>query len=125
MFIHGYLLMEGQKMSKSLGNVLDPFEVIERFGADPLRHYCFREVSFGQDGAVSAAGFESRYETELANDWGNLASRSLAMIERYRDGVVPDAEPDHALVGGEDGFAELVQVVSELLDRAELTQALE
>jgi methionyl-tRNA synthetase len=125
MVIHGYLLMEGQKMSKSLGNVLDPFEVIDRFGADALRHYCFREVSFGQDGAVSAAGFESRYETELANDWGNLASRTLAMIERYRDGVVPDSEPDDALVAGEDGFAELVQEVSELLDRAELTQALE
>ncbi len=54
MFIHGYLLMEGHKMSKSLGNVLDPFEVIERFGADALRYYCFREVSFGQDGSVSA-----------------------------------------------------------------------
>ena len=58
MVIHGYLLMEGKKMSKSLGNVLDPFEVIERFGADALRYYCFREVSFGQDGSVSAAGFE-------------------------------------------------------------------
>ena len=56
MFIHGYLLMEGQKMSKSLGNVLDPFEVIDRFGADALRYYCFREVPFGQDGSVSAAG---------------------------------------------------------------------
>ena len=81
MFIHGYLLMEGQKMSKSLGNVLDPFEVIERFGADALRFYCFREVCFGQDGSVSAAGFETRYETELANDYGNLASRTLAMID--------------------------------------------
>ncbi len=89
--IHGYLLMEGHKMSKSLGNVLDPVEVIERFGADALRFYCFREVSFGQDGAVSTEGFEQRYETELANDWGNLASRTLAMIERYRDGVVPEA----------------------------------
>ena len=57
-YIHGYLLMEGHKMSKSLGNVLDPFVVIERFGADALRFYCFREVSFGQDGAVSTEGFE-------------------------------------------------------------------
>ena len=89
LFVHGYLLMEGHKMSKSLGNVLDPFEVIERFGADALRFYCIREVSFGQDGSVSAAGFEARYETELANDYGNLASRTLAMIERYRDGRVP------------------------------------
>ena len=112
-------------MSKSLGNVLDPFAVIDRFGADPLRFYCFREVSFGQDGSVSAAGFESRYETELANDWGNLASRSLAMIDRYREGVVPEGKPDPALTGSEDGFDGLDGRVRELLDRAELTEALE
>src|SRR6476661_9153390 len=125
MAIHGFLLMGEKKMSKSLGNVLDPFEVIERFGADALRFYCFREVSFGQDGSVSAAGFEARYETELANDYGNLASRTLAMIERYRDGVVPDAEPDPELTGGEGGLAGLEGRVAELLDRTELTQALE
>ena len=90
MVIHGFLLMGEKKMSKSLGNVLDPFEVIERFGADALRFYLFREVSFGQDGSISTAGFEARYETELANDYGNLASRVLAMVDRYRDGVVPD-----------------------------------
>jgi methionyl-tRNA synthetase len=123
MVIHGYLLMEGQKMSKSLGNVLDPFEVIERFGADALRYYCFREVSFGQDGAVSPAGFEARYEAELANEYGNLASRTLAMIERYRDGVVPDAETDAELAAG--GLADAPARVSDLLDRAELTHALE
>jgi methionyl-tRNA synthetase len=125
MFIHGYLLMEGHKMSKSLGNVLDPFEAIERFGADPLRYYCFREVSFGRDGSVSAAGFESRYETELANEYGNLASRTLAMVDRYRDGVIPDAEPDPELADGRDGLSDLESSVAELLDRAELTQALE
>jgi methionyl-tRNA synthetase len=125
MFIHGFLLMEGHKMSKSLGNVLDPFEVIDRFGADALRYYCFREVSFGQDGSVSAAGFESRYETELANEYGNLASRTLAMIGRFRDGVIPEAEPDPALLVGEDGLAGLEDEVRELLDRTELTQALE
>ena len=86
MAIHGYLLMGEKKMSKSLGNVLDPFVVIDRFGADALRFYCFREVSFGQDGSISTAGFEARYETELANDYGNLASRVLAMVDRYRAG---------------------------------------
>ena len=125
LFIHGYLLMGEKKMSKSLGNVLDPFQVIDTFGADALRFYCFREVSFGQDGAISPGGFESRYETELANDWGNLASRTLAMVERYRDGVVPDADADAALLGGDDGFAGLVAEVSAELDNAELTQALE
>jgi methionyl-tRNA synthetase len=125
LFVHGFLLMEGHKMSKSLGNVLDPFEVIERFGADALRFYCLREVSFGQDGSVSAAGFEARYESELANDWGNLASRTLAMVERYRDGVVPQAEPDPELAGGGDGLDGVEARVAELFDRAELTQALE
>jgi methionyl-tRNA synthetase len=127
LFIHGYLTMkdasgEDVKMSKSLGNVLDPFEVIESYGTDALRYYCFREVSFGQDGAVSTAGFESRYESELANDYGNLASRTLAMIVRYRDGRVPDAEPEEALAAD---FAGLPEEVCALLDRAEITQALD
>ncbi len=124
MVIHGYLLLGEKKMSKSLGNVLDPFEAIERFGADALRFYCFREVSFGQDGAVSAPGFEARYETELANDLGNLASRTLAMLDRYRDGAVPDAEIDPALAEGEGGLDGLAAEVSDLIDRAEPSQAL-
>jgi methionyl-tRNA synthetase len=125
MVIHGYLLMGEKKMSKSLGEVIEPGKVIARFGADALRFYCFREVSFGQDGSVSTAGFEARYETELANDWGNLASRTLAMITRYRDGVVPEGEPDQALREGDDALAGIDGVVRELIDRAELTQALE
>jgi len=124
-YVHGFLLMGERKMSKSLGNVLDPNQVIDRFGADALRFYCMREVSFGQDGSVSAAGFESRYETELANDWGNLASRTLAMVERYRDGRVPDGEPDPALCEGADALDGIDGVVRDLLDRFELTQALE
>ena len=83
--IHGYLLMrdasgEERKMSKSLGNVLDPFEVMDQFGTDALRFYCFREVSFGQDGGVSTKSFEERYLSELANDYGNLASVRLARL---------------------------------------------
>jgi len=122
MVIHGYLLMGEKKMSKSLGNVLDPFEVIERYGADALRFYCFREVRFGQDGSISTAGFEARYETELANDFGNLASRVLAMVDRYRDGVVPQAQVDATLA---EDFEGAPAKVCELLDRAELTQALD
>jgi methionyl-tRNA synthetase len=121
-FVHGYLLMEGEKMSKSLGNVLDPFAVIERFGADALRFYLLRDVSFGQDGSVSTASFELRYETELANELGNLASRALAMIVRYRDGSVPPGEPDPLL---REDFAGLAALVSAHVDRAELTTALE
>jgi len=122
MVIHGYLLMGERKMSKSLGNVLDPDQVIDRYGADALRYYCFREVSFGQDGSVSPAGFEARYESELANDYGNLASRSLAMIDRYRDGKVPDAAIDESLAASFDGVG---QRVRDLLDHAELSQALD
>jgi methionyl-tRNA synthetase len=122
MAIHGFLLMGEKKMSKSLGNVLDPFVVIERFGADALRHYLFREVSFGQDGSISTAGFEARYETELANDYGNLASRVLAMVDRYRSGVVPEAAVDAVLAEDFDGALDRFR---SLLDLAELTQALE
>jgi methionyl-tRNA synthetase len=121
-FVHGYLLMDGEKMSKSLGNVLDPFAVIERFGADALRFYVLREVPFGQDGSVSTASFELRYETELANELGNLASRTIGMLQRYRQGNVPRAEPDEALAPDFDGLAERVAAH---VDDAELTLALE
>jgi methionyl-tRNA synthetase len=121
-FVHGYLLMDGEKMSKSLGNVLDPFEAIDRFGADALRFYLLRDVSFGQDGSVSTASFEQRYESELANDYGNLASRTIAMIVRYRDGALPQGPLDSALAGDFDGLRERVGA---LLDEVELTGALE
>jgi len=125
--IHGYLLMRDSegvetKMSKSLGNVIDPFEVMDQFGTDALRYYCFREVSFGQDGGVSTVTFGERYEAELANELGNLASRTLSMIVRYRDGVVPAVEADAVLAADFDG---LRAEVSSLLDRAEITQALD
>ena len=121
-FVHGYLLMEGEKMSKSLGNVLDPFAVIERFGADALRFYLLRDVPFGQDGSVSTAAFELRYESELANELGNLASRTIGMLERYRGGAVSSGALDPALTADFDGLAERVRGH---VDGAELTLALE
>ena len=122
MYVHGYLLLEGHKMSKSLGNTLDPDEVIDRFGSDALRFYLMREVSFGQDGQVSPEGFETRYETELANDFGNLASRTLAMVDRYREGQVPDAEPDPDLARDFEGSLERLE---SLFDSAEVSRALD
>jgi methionyl-tRNA synthetase len=122
MFIHGFLLLEGHKMSKSLGNVLEPDEVIAKFGADALRFYCFREVSFGQDGQISPAGFESRYESELADQYGNLANRVLSMSGRYREGVVPEAAAEPELAKDFEGAPDRVR---SQLDDAELTQALE
>jgi methionyl-tRNA synthetase len=120
--IHGFLLMDDKKMSKSLGNVLDPFEVMDKYGTDALRFYCLRDVSFGQDGNVSPASFEARYESELANDYGNLASRTIAMILRYRDGAIPAVDTDPELAAEFDGLRD---EVTELFDRFELTQALE
>jgi methionyl-tRNA synthetase len=122
LFVHGFLLQEGQKMSKSLGNVIDPLAVVERFGADALRHYLMRDVTFGQDGSVSTTSFESRYESELANEYGNLASRTLAMVQRYRNGVVPPAELDAELGGDFEGLG---NQVAGLLDSAALTEALD
>jgi methionyl-tRNA synthetase len=120
LFIHGYLLMDEHKMSKSLGNVIDPFKVIDTYGTDALRFYLMREVSFGQDGNVSTGGFEARYTTELANDYGNLASRTLAMVERYRDGVVRAGGT--AVAADFEGLADRV---SAQLDRVDVTGALE
>jgi methionyl-tRNA synthetase len=127
LLVHGFLLMkdasgEEHKMSKSLGNVLDPFQVMDSYGTDALRFYCFRDVSFGHDGSVSTASFGERYDSELANEYGNLASRTLAMVDRYRDGVVPSAAVDPALAESFDG---LVEEVCRLLDRAELSQGLD
>jgi methionyl-tRNA synthetase len=122
-FVHGFLLgADGRKMSKSLGNVLDPFEVIDEYGTDALRFYLMRDVPFGSDGAVGIEAVKSRYESELANEYGNLASRTLAMVQRYRDGVVPAVERDPVLEAELEG---LPQEVAALMDRAEPTLALE
>ena len=82
-FVHGFLLgADGRKMSKSLGNVLDPFEVMEQYGTDALRFYLMRDVAFGSDGTVGMDAVRTRYESELANEFGNLASRTIAMVQR-------------------------------------------
>jgi methionyl-tRNA synthetase len=120
--IHGFLLLGEHKMSKSLGNVIEPFQVADLYGADALRFYLLRDVSFGADGEVSPEGFETRYTTELANEYGNLASRTLAMIDRYRDGVVPEAPPSATLA---QEFEGLVEAVRDALDRVEITVALD
>jgi methionyl-tRNA synthetase len=122
-FVHGFLLgADGRKMSKSLGNVLDPFEVLEEFGTDALRFYLMRDVSFGSDGTVGMDAVTARYESELANEYGNLASRTIAMIRRYRDGVVPDVPTDPALAREFEG---LIPQLRDLLDAAEVSTALE
>ncbi len=119
--IHGYLLMDEHKMSKSLGNVIDPFQVAEVYGVDALRYYLFAAVGFGQDGNISPADLEARYTSELANEYGNLASRTVGMVGRFRDGVVPEAEAPAELA---DEFEDHAERVCRHFDEVELTQAL-
>jgi methionyl-tRNA synthetase len=88
-FGHGFLLHRGTKMSKSLGNVVDPLELAELFGVDALRYYLLREVHFGQDGSFSAEAIVLRCNAELSNSFGNLAQRTLSQIYKNCDGVVP------------------------------------
>src|SRR5438552_193256 len=121
-YIHGYLLMDEHKMSKSLGNVIDPFEVSDVFGVDALRYYVLAAVNFGYDGNVSTEDFEVRYRSELGNEYGNLAGRTLAMIARYRDGVVPEADPPAELSALFDGAPEQVRAH---FDSVEVTVALQ
>ena len=123
LFVHGYLNLDSQKISKSLGNAVDPFDLIDVYGVDAVRFWVARVVPFGQDGDVTLDSFRERYERELANDLGNLVSRTTAMIARYRDGEL-------AVAG--DGAGELAAAATSLrndvagaLDRWDVTGALD
>src|SRR5690606_34413745 len=88
-FAHGWLTHDGEKMSKSLGNVVDPFALIETYGVDQVRYFLMREVPFGQDGSYSEAAIVGRINSDLANDLGNLAQRVLSFVQKNAGAVVP------------------------------------
>lgn len=107
-FAHGFLFNKGEKMSKSVGNVVDPHALIAEYGLDALRFFLLREVSFGQDGSYSHEAIVGRINADLANELGNLAQRSLSMINKNCAGTVPTPGPftpdDEALLARADGL---------------------
>ena len=96
-FAHGWLLFENDKMSKSRGNIVRPAPIAETMGVDALRYFLLREIVFGQDGSFSYDALVGRYNSDLANGLGNLASRTLSMIQQYRAGVVPASRGDRSI----------------------------
>jgi methionyl-tRNA synthetase len=124
--IHGFMTLEGKRISKTTGNVISPIEVVNEFGADPVRYYLMRDLSFSSDGDFSRSKLIRRYNDDLGNDLGNLLNRVVSMIGRYRNGTVPspgepgDLEADLRLV------AEQANVkAAHHIDRWELNEALE
>ena len=107
-FAHGFINVKGEKMSKSVGNVVDPIALVDEFGLDQVRYFLLREVPFGQDGSYSEDAIIGRINTDLANELGNLAQRSLSMVNKNLDGVVPQpgefTAEDRELLAVADGL---------------------
>jgi methionyl-tRNA synthetase len=112
-FAHGFVFSRGEKMSKSLGNVVDPIALIDELGLDQVRYFLLREVPFGQDGSYGEEAIISRINTDLANELGNLAQRSLSMVNKNLGGVVPQpgefADEDRDLMALADGLLDKVR----------------
>jgi len=119
--VHGWLLMGKEKLSKSKGITLDPDEIADKFGIDGVRYFLTRELSFGQDGSFTDPAFIKRYNADLSNDIGNLASRTLAMIEKYREGVIPAKvkSPDF-----EKAWEDTKKSILELMEQFKISESL-
>jgi methionyl-tRNA synthetase len=112
-YAHGFLFNRGEKMSKSVGNVVDPFNLADQYGVDQMRYFFLREVPFGQDGNYNHEAIVARINADLANDLGNLAQRSLSMIAKQLEGVLPEpgafTDNDKAILAQADGMLELAR----------------
>ena len=126
-FAHGWITVEGQKIGKSLGNAVDPFALADRFGADAMRYFLLREAPFGSDFSYSEEKIVQRYNSDLGNDLGNLLKRSLAMLEKYRDGLVPQPafDEDNSATAFGEQFAGLPKRVRSLIFDLQFRDALE
>jgi methionyl-tRNA synthetase len=120
-WIHGWLLAQGERMSKSLGNFLDPMDVVKTLGADGTRYVTLREVAFDRDTDVSWESFIRRYNADLANDFGNLLNRTISMANRYFGGERPAPGPDAGLA---NAWAETLETYRERLESCHLHDAL-
>jgi methionyl-tRNA synthetase len=123
-FAHGWWVQGGEKMSKSRGNVIDPVEVVKRFGVDPLRYFLLRETPFGQDGTFSEEALIQRFNNDLANDLGNLLHRALTMCEKYFGGEIPKGLSADCDAGLKKGADILAANLSDAMQRLAFSDAL-
>ncbi|HEY2923334.1 MAG TPA: methionine--tRNA ligase [Candidatus Eisenbacteria bacterium] len=119
---HGWVQFQGEKLSKSLGNIVDPLEIADRYGADALRYYLLREVPLSRDGDFTWELFIDRYNADLANDWGNLFTRTVSMVHRYREGRVAAAPP---IEGLGDVIVSAIRDYTGAMERYEIEKGIE
>lgn len=130
-YVNGFITVDGQKMSKSIGNVIEPVELCQKYGTDTVRYFLLREIPFGDDGDFSYGRLKERYTTDLGNTFGNLVNRAIAMSRKYFDGNMPTVDIatttsfEAAVWGGEKGLKALKQIVEDRFQLHRYDQALE